>query len=313
MATPRAAQGERAMFFPFGEDSLFAVLTAPAGQPRGVAAIVLPGAQIPTPGFGRENTNLCRRLAAEGFHAVRFDYHGMGDSTGVPDRPSLRRPLVADLESVVEAMRGEGLHRFLVIGHCLGARSALAWAAEAEAAADLVLIAPPLRDFNRGERAATGAAVHLSAGQYVRRALRPRVLRRLGDPRWRRRYRAMAAAKLRTLGAKSGGRSARGRDGWVSEPFLHQLERISSRNVRAVLLYGDRDDFWSDFQLARSGRTGRLLERSPFIDVRTVPGTLHDFRDLEKQRVVHDAVLDWVLGVGGEPRSVGSGVGLQLD
>ena len=62
-------------------------------------------------------------------------------------------------------------------------------------------------------------------------------------------------------------------------------------------MYGDDDNYFRDFELARSGgtlgdvvaRAGSLLER------RVVPGKIHGLTSIETQEATLDAVEDWVV------------------
>src|SRR5207244_3045367 len=84
---------------------------------------------------------------------------------------------------------------------------ALAAAARNSRVQAVVLVASPIRDFQMGERTATRFAVQLSAWGYLRRAVRPRVIRGLFDGNKRSVYRRLATAKWK--GMTSGARRRR--------------------------------------------------------------------------------------------------------
>ena len=62
-----------------------------------------------------------------------------------------------------------------------------------------------------------------------------------------------------------------------------------------LLLYGTEDFMYDDFQRARSGRLGEMLERGgSSIEVDAVPGYLHPLAELDVQESLIDAVAEWV-------------------
>src|ERR1700684_4238064 len=75
-----------------GED-VMGVITEPTGPPRNVSAFILTGgAYVGATNRNRVSVRIARELAAQGYHAVRMDYHGTGDSTGDFDLYPLHRP-----------------------------------------------------------------------------------------------------------------------------------------------------------------------------------------------------------------------------
>ncbi|MGT2479782.1 alpha/beta fold hydrolase [Methylobacterium oryzae CBMB20] len=76
-------------------------------------------------GWGRQTTDLARRLAAKGIASVRFDLRGIGDSD---DRPDGRKPLFAadgfaDVAAAIDLIAGAG-GPILLVGGCSGAYAA---------------------------------------------------------------------------------------------------------------------------------------------------------------------------------------------
>jgi pimeloyl-ACP methyl ester carboxylesterase len=200
---------------------------------------------------------------------------------------------VQDLDGVLSWLRSKGIERYVLVGNCFGSRTALAHAATVEGVSLLALAAPPVQDHELGERREIAAATRMTGWEFARKALNPRVVRRVLNPRRRRRYAVMAKAKL---GAASGRIRAGGEDQWVSQAFLRDLLTVVQRGIPTLLLYGENDDSYHDFQRARPGRLGRLLENAgDLIDVRTLPGTVHDYRDTERQQAMQDLVTDWII------------------
>ena len=147
---------EEAVHFGSGGERLFGILSHPAAEPRGVAVVFLQGAgYVPSFNHNRLWVTLSRRLGTEGFHAFRFDYRGVGESTGTAARVRLDRPVPDDLLAAVGCVRRVGVERFVLVGSCFGALTALAASATPGVVSE-VLLAPPvlLPRRDRGRRAA---------------------------------------------------------------------------------------------------------------------------------------------------------------
>jgi alpha/beta superfamily hydrolase len=85
---------------------------------------------------------LATLLAASGFHAMRFDYSGTGDSAGDPPADALTR-WTADIQRAAGELRElSGLRKIALVGFRLGAVLAVRASAAGFAASDLVLWEP---------------------------------------------------------------------------------------------------------------------------------------------------------------------------
>ena len=74
---------EEAVLFGCGGETLVGVVTR-AGTAAEAGMVVIVGGPQYRAGSHRQFVLLCRRVAAAGFPALRFDYRGMGDSSGAP-------------------------------------------------------------------------------------------------------------------------------------------------------------------------------------------------------------------------------------
>jgi pimeloyl-ACP methyl ester carboxylesterase len=319
---PARSTQEVPVFFPAGNQTLFGILTRPVGSPNGTALIILAGGATPvTTNRNRLSVRLCRRVAGHGFHAMRLDYHGAGESTGIVEVMHLNRPFTTDPEGAMQWLRGQGIKDFVLVGSCFGSRTALAAAAANPDVTRLVLVAPPVKDMAFGDWASVQAAHEWSFWKYLRRALRLSVLRGLFDRHHRLNYWRYIRHKWAALRRR---RSHKGRVGpeWVSEHFIRQLRTLVERDVPIFLLYGDEDAYYEDFRRARSGPLGSLIHQAGSkIEIQTLPGRVHGFTRLSIQDAVLDQVASWLQAGGADihpaASQVAEGAGypheLQLD
>lgn len=155
---------ESALEFDCAGQSLIGVLSRPSDRSASrVGVLIVTGGPQYRVGSHRQFVLLARRLATHGHPVLRFDYRGMGDSTGV-----LRgfEHLEEDLRASIEAMQRElpELSGVVIWGLCDAASAALMYAATDPRVIGLVLLNPWVRS---GQ---TQARVHLKH-YYGRRLL----------------------------------------------------------------------------------------------------------------------------------------------
>ncbi len=273
---------------PLGD--LLAVVTRPTGPDSGLAAVLLRGGGWrPSSGPRRTQVRLARRLAAAGLHGVRFSYHGVAESGGRSEEVfRLDQPFVEDLDAVGRWVASQGLQPVLV-GNCFGARTALSHASQAQSVAGVALIVPPVHDFEVARRidrrplsklARRASPAHL--WRVVRSPARRRALRRT--------TKALSGVARHRL------RPGRRRDpGWISRGFCRELAALVDRKVPVLLVYGDDDNYFRDFELARAGELGEIVTRAgPRLEVAVVPGKIHGLTSVDTQDATLTAVERWV-------------------
>jgi len=287
----RIGRVEEPIFFDAGGESLFGILTGPSSRASGTIAIVLPAGGTVSTDRNRVAVRLCRHLADLGFHSLRFDYHGVGESGGVAPRFRLDEPFTADLLGAAAWARRSGFGAVALIGSCFGARTALACAGDIEDLVGVVLLAAPVRDYEMGERLATGIAAGNGLSHHARLALDPRVVARLLDPAKRRAYARLARNAWRGMTIRA--RHRRNESGVEASPrFVEPLAQLVHRSIPTLLVYGSADALWDEFRKMRSGSLGRLLAGAETVDLMTPAGEVHGFKSV----AIQDAVID---GVGG--------------
>lgn len=297
---------ELPVYFSAGRETLFGVLARPT-HPTRTAVIALPDAGGPSSiNRNRWWVRLSRHLAARGYPVLRFDYHGMGESTGVVERFRLDEPFVEDLVGAVRWSSGHDIERFILVGACFGARTALSAAAEIPCLDGVVLISVGIRDLEKGEAVAARRIHEWRMKDYVVRGLHPSVLRGLFSRRRRRGYAVLLRMKWRSARAmlqKRVGLPGDDDPAWlapVSTQFMMSLEALVRRGVPVLFLYGTEDDFYAEFCQAATGELGRIFAIGrDRVEVVTVPGWLASFVTVEGQDAAMDVVTDWVCRLHG--------------
>lgn len=299
---------EMPVFFPVGDERLFGVLTLPDGPPQGTGVIVLVGGSyIPATNRNRLSVRLAQKLAARGFHVLRFDYHGVGESTGEVMQYDLERPFVADLDGAIAVMRRMGLRHLVLIGSCFGSRTILARADQVRELAGVVLMATPVGDFLMGDRLPLKAARTKTLAELTRMALRRKTLRSIFAPltpesglRMRHAYKRTVALKARMVldriiapqGPLNG---SRGSLSPLSENFAAAFRKIVECGVPILFLYGQDDGFYEEFCQARQGSLRPVFENARArLDIQTVSGILHGFTTLAVQDAALEQTIAWL-------------------
>ncbi|HYO76921.1 MAG TPA: alpha/beta fold hydrolase, partial [Thermoanaerobaculia bacterium] len=141
--------------------SLFGWYHAPAGKTADIVAVICQPLGHEYINAHRSMRHLADRLARAGIPALRFDYHGTGDSTGSDDDPgrvSAWRESVAQAVATARALSGRT--RIALVGFRFGAT--LAAAASAELDIDSLVLWAPV---TRGRMYARELkALHLTSG-----------------------------------------------------------------------------------------------------------------------------------------------------
>lgn len=287
----------RPVFFPAGDDQIFGIFT-PALEPKGPAVVILSGGLHGTSTVGRNRLflRIAERLAAGGYHVLRFDYHGIGESTGLAASFGSDAPFARDAVAGVRWLESQGHDEIVLLGKCFGSRLAWAAAKEVEGLKAMVVVDSPMRHFGKGERSITKHA-NASLSDLAQRGLRLNTVRGLVDPRRRAAYTRIVRAKARAVRrrlVKSPETETPGMDG-VSRSLVSSFENLVDRKVPVLFLYGTDDRAYAEFQQARAGHLGTLIERGgPLVDVRSIAGTVTGFAYVDIQDMVISNVNDWL-------------------
>jgi hypothetical protein len=111
----------------FGKSTpLLGVLTEPpAGTPaNGRGVVLLNAGLLHRVGPSRLHVQVARRMASQGFQALRFDFSGIGDSDARRDGLAFEQSAVLEVQEAMDYLTGKGVQDFTLWGLCSGADAA---------------------------------------------------------------------------------------------------------------------------------------------------------------------------------------------
>ncbi len=293
MPSAITAGDEEPVFFPAAGESLFGIHTRPRALRRKVGVIIAQGGDTVNVSFQRNRlaVRLARVLAADGYDVVRFDWHGIGESTGTIDEFHLDRPFVADVRGAADYLRREGVERFVLVGACYGARTVISSGPHIDGIAGIVAATPPTGSNARGDMGERWARDR-TVGSVVRAGLRPERIRGWFDARSRRHYLRLVKGMWQRLTR----RFRKGYDGDFTSPkFSEPMMELSKRGVPVLICWGDDDPMINDFRRSQEGRLQKTFATSSTITVvDDLPGELHGFLTIPGQEGFLDVVLEWM-------------------
>jgi len=279
------ARAERPFVVAAASGRLFAVLTpaAPEAPPAGLCVVLL---TRPRSHRNRMWVEGARRLAAQGFSTIRFDYHGCGDSSGDSAPLDPNRPYRDDVVAVIRHARQQlGMQRFVLAGSCFDARTALsAFAEEGASIAGLVFLAAPVMELD------TVVQVHADTKDWAhlwRALFKPDNWRALAQPkRWK--YMATVVDRVSRQGGNAG-------DLPLSRGFIEDFRALVRSRARALFLYGLEDAEYASFRVAERTVFAELpAEVRARLEIEVWPGTVHGFLEMARQRETFTRALGWI-------------------
>jgi pimeloyl-ACP methyl ester carboxylesterase len=266
------------------DGALFGIFTPPAPEaPSAGLCVVMPA--LTRWHFGRMPVKSARALAASGFACLRFDYHGYGESEGVTTIITRSDTFGADVVAAIRYLRqSHGQKRFVLSGYCFDALSSLAaFIDEADAIEGLVFMAAPILK----EREASWDR------RYVLRALANPTKVRNSFRSWRDGTRKAAKA------AQALGRSltagAEQRPFGLPETFEEHFRALVRSHARALILYGEDDALYREFQIAEPYLFANLApEPRRRFEVEVWPGLVHPPQDVQRQQEIFERAQSWI-------------------
>lgn len=268
---------ERLVFFPSGGNTLAGIHAVP-DQPNGRTVLMPWGSgAYPSSGRNRIRARLARTIAKEGFHTLRFDYTGVGESGGDYQIPDMAKPYSEEIVAACAWLNAQGLSRIVIVASCFGAWSSLRVAPSISGLEGMALInAPVWRDHKQVQVAR--APLQWWAGK-----LRHLSWAKLRSADHRSLYRRMIGAKAASLVRGSGDRT-----------YSRDIRALVDRRIPILLMYGD-GDFRGDLdQELESGLRAALATAGPPSGLILTKERLQGYASFEAQDALLNGVLQWL-------------------
>lgn len=280
---------EDAVVFSCDSETLVGVVALPECPSRIGVLIVVGGPQYRA-GSHRQFVLLSRFLAERGVACMRFDYRGMGDSTGAPrDFREVDQDITAAVDNFFAL--SPTLEGVVLWGLCDGASGSCFYAATDSRVVGAVLVNPWVRT-------EAGEAQTYLKHYYWRRLTDPSFWKKLVGGRV-----PLRASIASLLSMASKARSAAPSPQAASAARLNLPDRMSaslgkSKIPFAVVLSG-KDYVAKEFELeARKRPDWRALLQEGRAEVITFPSADHTFSSEEKRGAAALATWDWLVRNG---------------
>ncbi|NQD35607.1 hydrolase 1, exosortase A system-associated [Permianibacter sp. IMCC34836] len=287
---------ERVLTFPCAEAQLIGILHEPAAADSPLShtgvVIVVGGPQYRV-GSHRQFVLLARQLAAAGIPVLRFDYRGMGDSTG---EARDFEQIDADIRAACDALcaANPAVRQLVLWGLCDAASAALFYAHTDARVAGLVLLNPWLR---QAQAQAKTVIQHYYKQRLFSAGLWRKLLRGEFD------FRASLRSLLTTLRQASAGNRASanaagtetGMRGSLSERMAQGWQKFNG--PIQLILSGD-DLVAREFETVSSQQPEwRGLLSAARVQQLAMPAANHTFARAEWRDAVATATRDFVLAL----------------
>jgi len=276
---------ETVVSFRCGEEDLIGILHHPdRGSMRPVGILIVVGGPQYRVGSHRQFVLMGRQLAAAGFPVLRFDYRGMGDSTG---SQRTFESVDDDIRAAIAAFREAlpAITGIVVLGLCDAASAALMYCGRYSDVCGLILLNPWVRT---DEGAARTIVRHYYLARLFERSLWQKIIARQFS----------LTAFLRdafALGRRTW-RSRTSDSNQVSQPFLQRMEIGLDRfDGPILLLLSGRDLTAKEFE-DFSGRSATWTSRfsSPRVTRLRMADADHTFSAAPSLGAACDNILHWL-------------------
>jgi uncharacterized protein len=284
---------ESAIKFSCEGETLYGIAAVP-DYPVSEGVIIVVGGPQYRIGSHRQFTLIARQLAETGIPVFRFDYRGMGDSTG-----DLRgyEDVQADIAAALDAFQlgCPTVSRVTIWGLCDGASAAMAYAASDRRVTGLVLINPWMP--TNGGKSRT-----LLRHYYWQRLLDTSFWQKLrsGQFDWRGSLRSVIATTRHAAGDDRGKRAAKLNVPVNSTPTTDRILAAFSRYQGKILLILCRKDLTAlefDGLLQRSRSWRAIFSRAGSAQ-RDLPDANHTFSRKEWRDQVVTWTTEWIHSKG---------------
>lgn len=264
--------------FNSGNSKLCGILHTAESSGNRPAVVFLSGWSGCRLGPHRMFVKTARRLCADGFNCLRFDFAGRGDSEGGQLDSSISS-MTDDATAALDFLKQRlGSTEFIIVGICSGGKVAVSCASSDPRVKKLVLwSAEPMGELAGGTRQSRKTLSILS--EYLRKLLSPDTWRRIltGQVNTRMVRKAMANCEEATPEERK------------AESAI--LKTFESYAGRALLIYGSNDP---ETCLASKGYEDLCTKSGIPHDSHRIEGANHSFYSLEWERQVIDLTASWL-------------------
>ncbi len=289
MSYPPQGWRDRAVLFECAGESLVGVVSVPEAEAE-VGVLVIVGGPQYRAGSHRQFVVLARHLAARGVPCMRFDYRGMGDSTGpARDFESVDDDVDAAIGAFLRAC--PGLKQIVLWGLCDGASAACLYPAGKDPRVAAAVLLNPW--------------VHTQAGE-AKVFLKHYYLQRITDPSFWKKFGSGQVSLLKSLGSlfsfvRAAGRkasadipveAANGRSG----PFPERMAQgLASRKGPVAIFLSGRDYVAREFDDAckANAEWRKALDRSD-LEITRFADADHTFSGPGEAQAVAEATHAWL-------------------
>jgi exosortase A-associated hydrolase 1 len=286
---------ELALSFDCGGDTLVAIVSpAATAATRGVL-IVVGGPQYRA-GSHRQFTLLARQLAAQGIPAMRFDYRGMGDSSGaIRNFEQVQQDLRCAIDQFCRAV--PGLQEVVLWGLCDAASAAMFYAAQDARVRGLVLLNPWARTPEGLARATLKHyyLARLASAEFWKKVFSGRFAAGAALRSLRGVVRAAGRAPAAPPAVAASRTSAPATPAGLPELGPRMLAGLQRFDGPLLLITCDADLTAQEFMaMVKGSRAWRTLLGAPRVQHQTMAAADHTFSRREWRDQVGDWTANWV-------------------
>jgi len=258
---------ESAVIFECSGEQLVGILHSPPSSKRAIGVVIIVGGPQYRVGSHRQFVQLARALAKAGYPVFRFDYRGMGDSSG---ETRDFRAVDDDIRVAIDTLmaREPTLSGVVLMGLCDAASAALIYVPDDSRVEGLILVNPWVRT-------EAGLAKAYVEQYYGRRFLQKTF------------WRKILSGRLDLCGSLTGFlrsvRTSRGPTAWLvageSDDFIARMRRgLAQFGKPVLLLLSGRDLTAQEFvTLCRESQVWRSLVARPNVVREDLPDADHTF------------------------------------
>jgi pimeloyl-ACP methyl ester carboxylesterase len=282
--------------FLFGDArSLVGVVTDPTdGEARGrlPAVILLNSGIVHRVGLNRLHVKVARKLAAEGFVVMRFDFSGIGDSGAREDGLPFQKSAISETREAMTYLGAtRGVERFIVIGICSGAAMSLKTALADPRVVGAVSVNNHAYLQGLDERSSAALKNRARARHYWRIAFSSsfsaqRWLKAITGKVKYRRLVGVLSLRWRDLFVRNGKKVS------AASGLLTDLRLLAGRGVCVLLVHSEGDESL-DHLTTILGNEGREKSASGLFQLEIIPGANHNLTLLWSQKALLKLIQDW--------------------